>query len=188
VFPRIAGHPVLAGIDAENLHDWCGEATLMPPRLEYKLRPRYGPTIEWAGLQVPQVWRCGTRGNVASVLIEKPARGDFLPIVDGGFSLQYSPLMEYREGKGMVMVCQLDVTGRTENDPAGLSLARNLLGYISDWKPTPRREAVYAGAPEGKAFLESLGIAVKEFEGRALSKETICLFGPGAGTAVASEA
>jgi len=25
-------------------------------------------------------------GNVASVLIEKPPRGDFLPIVDGGYA------------------------------------------------------------------------------------------------------
>ena len=64
-----------------------------------------------------RVWRCGNRGNVASVLIEKPARGDFLPILDGGFSLQYSPLMEYREGKGMVLFCQMDVTGRTESRP-----------------------------------------------------------------------
>ena len=64
------------------------------------------------------MWRCGNRGNVASVLIEKPARGDFLPILDGGFSLQYSPLLEYREGQGMVLFCQMDVTGRTEQDPA----------------------------------------------------------------------
>jgi beta-galactosidase len=57
--------------------------------------------------EVPRLWRCGNRGNVASVLIEKPAVGDFLPIVDGGFSLQYSPLMEYREGKGMLLFCQM---------------------------------------------------------------------------------
>ena len=75
------------------------------------------------------------------MLIEKPARGDFLPIVDGGFSLQYSPLMEYREGKGMVLFCQMDVTGRTETDPAAERLARNILSYVSAWKP--------AAAPAG---------------------------------------
>jgi predicted amidohydrolase YtcJ len=52
------------------------------------------------------------------VLIEKPLCGDFLPILDGGFSLQYSPLLEYREGNGMVLFCQMDVTGRTATDPA----------------------------------------------------------------------
>ena len=57
----------------------------------------------WCGIPVPHIWRCGNQGNVASVLIEKPARGDFLPLVDGGFSLQYSPLLEYREGQGVVL-------------------------------------------------------------------------------------
>ena len=77
--------------DADHLHDWRGEATLLPPRLQYTTRPRYGPTVQWCGIDVTRAWRCGCRGNVASVLIEKPARGDFLPILDGGYDLQYSP-------------------------------------------------------------------------------------------------
>ena len=93
------------------------------------------PTVQWCDIEVPRVWRCGNRGNVASVLIEKPARGDFLPILDGGYSLQYSPLMEYREGKGMVLFCQMDVTGRTESDPAAETLARNILRLCLPWKP-----------------------------------------------------
>ena len=119
-------HPLLAGIAAgDHLRDWRGEATILPPRLDYELRPRYGPTVKWCDIPVTRVWRCGNRGNVASVLIEKPARGNFLPILDGGFSLQYSPLLEYREGQGLVLFCQLDVTGRTETDPAAESLVRN---------------------------------------------------------------
>ena len=85
-------------METENLRDWRGEATIRPPRLTYELRPRYGPTVQWCDIPVPRLWRCGNRGNVASVLIEKPARGDFLSILDGGYSLQYSPLLEYREG------------------------------------------------------------------------------------------
>ncbi len=104
VFPRVPDHPVLAGLDVEKLRDWRGDATLLPPRLKYTTSRTYGgPAVKWCGIEVPQVWRCGNRGNVASVLIEKPAKGDFLPIVDGGYSLQYSPLMEYREGKGMML-------------------------------------------------------------------------------------
>src|SRR5262249_5403467 len=81
VFPRIPDHPLLAGLAEDHLRDWRGDATLVPPQLKYKLQPRLGPTVEWCGMQVPRLWRCGNRGNVASVLIEKPARGDFLPIV-----------------------------------------------------------------------------------------------------------
>ena len=57
--------------------------------------------------------------------------------------------MEYREGKGMVLFCQMDVTGRTETDPAAQTLTANLLEYVSEWKPSPRREALYAGEPAG---------------------------------------
>ena len=87
----------------------------------------HGPTVRWCDIPVTRAWRCGNRGNVASVLIEKPAQGDFLPIVDGGFSLQYSPLLEYREGRGMIVFCQLDVPARTETDPVAETLLRNLL-------------------------------------------------------------
>src|SRR5262249_35705296 len=118
VFRRVPDHPLLAGLDAGHLRDLRGEATLLPSRLRYTLRPRRRPTAHWSCIEVPRAWRCGCRGNVASVLIEKPARGDFLPILDGGYALQYTPLVEYREGKGLVLFCQVDVTGRTESDPA----------------------------------------------------------------------
>jgi hypothetical protein len=188
LFTRVRDHPVLAGIKPENLRDWRGSATILPPQLKYEMRPRYGPTVEWAGIPVTRVWRCGNRGNVASVLIEKPARGDFLPILDGGFSLQYSPLLEYREGKGMVLFCQLDVTGRTESDPAAEILVRNLFRYLSAWKPTPRRKAVYVGDSGGKACLESTGVPVRSYDGAPLSNDEVMVLGPSAGRAFAKDA
>ncbi|NQT15467.1 MAG: hypothetical protein HQ582_22105, partial [Planctomycetes bacterium] len=181
VFRRVADHPLLAGIGAEHLRDWRGEATILPPRLEYETRPSHGPTIQWCGIPVTRVWRCGNRGNVASVLIEKPARGDFLPIVDGGYSLQYGPLLEYREGKGMVLFCQLDVTGRTESDPAAEMLVGNVLRYASTWEPAPRRTVVYAGEEAGRRHLESAGIAVEAYEGGKLSADTVLVVGTGGG-------
>ncbi|MCL5279616.1 MAG: hypothetical protein M1376_06885 [Planctomycetes bacterium] len=181
VFARVSDHPVLNGIVAGHLRDWRGAATILPPRLKYEMRPRYGPTVPWCDIPVTHLWRCGNQGNVASVLIEKPARGDFLPIVDGGFALQYSPLLEYREGKGVVLFCQMDVTGRTESEPAAGLLVRNLLRYISTWKPAPRRAAVYVGAPAGKSYLESTGISLSSFEGGSLSPNQVLVVGPGGG-------
>ncbi len=159
VFPRVQDHPLLAGLVTENLRDWRGDATLLPPRLDYTLRPQYGPSVEWCGIEVPQVWRAGCRGNVASVLIEKPARGDFLPVVDGGFGLQYSPLLEYHEGRGLVVLCQMDVTGRTENDPAAEILARNLLRYVGNWKPAAERKALYLGEAAGMRIWRLPGLS-----------------------------
>jgi hypothetical protein len=188
VFKRVPDHPLLAGLDADHLRNWRGEATLLPPRLEYTLRPRYGPTVKWCGIDVPRVWRCGCRGNVASVLIEKPARGDFLSILDGGYALQYSPLLEFCEGKGMVLFCQLDVTGRTESDPAADAITRNLLRHVGAWKPSPRRRAFYVGEPAGKKHLESAGLALAVYTKEQLSADTVLLVGPGGGRTLAGDA
>jgi hypothetical protein len=185
VFPRVPGHPLLAGLKEEHLHDWRGEATLLQPRLTYTLRPRYGPTVEWCGIEVPRLWRCGCRGNVASVLIEKPARGDFLAIVDGGYALQYSPLLEYREGDGLVLFCQLDVSGRTHQDPAAELLALNLLRYVATWKPRPSHQAVYVGDPAGKRHLEAAGFAVRDYIKGKLNGNNVLIVGPGGGAKLA---
>ena len=183
VFPRVPDHPLLAGVNAENLRDWRGEATLVPPQLDYEPSGAFNgvPGVRWAGIEVPRLWRCGCWGNVASVLIEKPARGDFLPVVDGGYSLQYSPLVEYREGAGVVLLCQLDVTGRTEADPVAETLARNLLSYVSAWEPTPRRDALYTGGQDGLRHLEHAGIDAKAYSGGAIPPDSVLVVGSGGG-------
>jgi beta-galactosidase len=188
VFPRVPDHPALAGLGVDQLRDWRGQATLLPSQLTYQLQPRYGPTVEWSSIRVPHLWRCGNRGNVASVLIEKPARGDFLPIVDGGFSLQYTPLLEYHEGKGMILFCQLDVTSRSEPDPAAEILVRNLLACSMNWKPSPRHEVVYVGDARAKQHLESVGIIPAPFDSGKLSTYTILVAGPGCGNDLAPDA
>ena len=186
VFKRVPDHPLLAGLADEHLRNWRGDATVLPPRIEYELH--YGPTVKWCDIPVKRVWRCGNRGNVASALIEKPACGDFLPILDGGYALQYAALMEYREGTGMVLFCQTDVTGRTENDPAADTLAGNILQYVSHWKPAAGRQAVYVGDPAGKSHLESAGLALGPYEGGRLSADQVLVVGPGGGKELARDA
>jgi beta-galactosidase len=181
VFRPIPDHPLLAGISDEHLHDWCGDATLLAPRLKYQLRPRYGPTVNWCDIPVTRIWRCGNRGNVASVLIEKPPCGDFRPILDGSYGLQYSPLMEYREGRGLVLLCQLDVTCRSEDDPVAQTLGRNILEYVSSWKPGPSRKAMYVGEVAGRAHLQHGGLDVEDYGGGELRADEVLIAGPGAG-------
>ncbi len=125
---------------------------------------------------------------MASVLIEKPARGDFLPILDGGYDLQYSPLLEYREGKGMVLFCQVDVTGRTESEPAADVLTRNLLSYVSAWKPHPNRRALYVGDDAGKAHLEAAGLSLGAYAKEELTADRLLIVGPGGGKVLAGDA
>ncbi len=185
VFRRVSDHPLLAGIADEHLYNWRGEATVLSPLLDYELN--YSPMVEWCGMPARRCWRAGNRGNVASALIEKPATGDFMPILDGGYSLQYASLMEYREGKGMVLFCQTDVTGRSESDPAAEALARNIIGYASSWKPTPRRTVVYTGEEAGLKHLEAAGISPMAYAG-SLSADQVLVVGPGGGKQLAENA
>jgi hypothetical protein len=164
VFPRVPGHPMLAGISEELLRDWRGGATLTAPRLKYEPGPQFNgaPAVKWSGIPVTRVWRCGNRGSVASVLIEKPACGDFLPVIDGGYGLQFSPLLEHHEGKGLIIFCQLDVSGRTGSDPAAKQLLSNIYSYVASWKPVPRRTLRYEGDPAGRRYLEAMGVALSD--------------------------
>ncbi|HEY3853502.1 MAG TPA: hypothetical protein VGO67_03810 [Verrucomicrobiae bacterium] len=182
VWPRAPDSPLLTGLTSENLRDWRGSSTILPPTLSYKLSQRYNgvPSVIWCGLEMPRLWRCGNWGNVASVMIEKPSRGDFLPIVDCGYALQYSPLLEYHEGRGMVLFCQMDVTGRTEDEPAAKTLARNILRYVDAWKPSPRRNAVYAGDADGRKWLAACGIDAKPLKDLQPAKDQVLVIGSGA--------
>jgi hypothetical protein len=181
VFERVPNHTLLIGLSEENLRDWRGEATTLPPRLTYEKPPLFNntPTIKWAGIPETRVWRNGNRGNVASALIEKPAQGDFLPVLDGGYSLQYTPLLEHHDGKGLVIFCQLDVTGRTETDPAAELLARNLLQYVGAWKPPLRRSVVYEGGEEGRSYLHSISVPFVNYKGESLAEGNLLIVGPG---------
>ncbi len=182
VFARVPDHPLLAGIAHEHLANWRGEATLLPRKLEYEIGPRHAPEVKWCGFPVTRLWRAGNRGNVASVLIEKPAGGDFLPILDGGFGLQYSPLLEFREGSGMILFCQADVTGRTETDPAAENLVGNILRYVTNWKPAPRRQLAYAGDASGREHLERAGFPFRSYAPGVLASNEVLVVGPGGGT------
>lgn len=176
--PRVAGHPLLVGLNEQSLHDWRGEATLSTPRLQYTLKPMYGPMVKWCGIDIPHVWRCGCQGNVASVLIEKPARGDFMPIVDGGYALQYSPLMVFHEGKGIAIFCQLDVTGRTEVEPAATRLVQNIVRLASRWERRPVRAAHYVGALNGASHLERCGFDLHNLPKNPSPSDSVLVLGP----------
>jgi hypothetical protein len=162
-------HPALNGLSEDNLNNWRGSSTLTSPYLENLayIEPNYAKWF-WCGFENTHVWRCGNRGNVASVLIEKPAVGNWLPILDGGFDLQYAPLLENVTDQGRIVFCQLDVCGREGQSPAARQICRNLLTYLDRVK-TPARSAsvLYDGATAGAKLLDALGVSYQNFAGQA---------------------
>jgi hypothetical protein len=60
----------------------------LPPAPRDPLTVFDGLKGQWAGVNNRRVWHVGCYGSVASLLMKKPVCGDFLPLCDGGFSLQ----------------------------------------------------------------------------------------------------
>ena len=174
LFLRDAGNPLVKGMGEELFSDWRGESTLLPPMLDYN--GFFCPPWNWCGFKTHRVWRCGNRGTVADALIEKPTIGNFLPILDGGFCLQYAPLLEYREGKGRILFCQLNVTGRTETEPAAMQVVANLLQSLES---PPVNDCKTWDILGGKRFREE--IAKLGFRTPAAKRNAeVLVIGPGA--------
>jgi hypothetical protein len=70
----------------------------------------------------------------------------------------------------------MDVSGRSESDPAAERLARNIVDYVASWKPTPRRSAVYVGEEAGKKHLD-----IDSYTGGDLSADQVLVVGQGGG-------
>jgi len=186
-FARVPDHPVLRGLSERNLRDWHGEATLVPPAMTNP-DPNTKPKATWCGFESERPGRAGCYGNVCSVAIEKPTCGDFLPLVDGGFALKFSPLLLHTEGRGLMAFCQADVTGRTREDPAARQLAANLLEFVAGYSPSPARIAVYAGEEAGFEHLRAAGADAELYTGQTLGEDRVVVLGPGAAERVGAHA
>ena len=130
-FPRFRDKELGLALDEAMLRDWNDEATLLPPYLDGipEIEVHYNAD-SWAGHRNTRVWRCRNRGNVASVIPEKPTIGDWRALCDGGFDLQYAPLLDWTLGDGRVTFCQLDVTDRTVDDPVADDLVNRLVSRL----------------------------------------------------------
>ena len=167
----------VSGFSGGVLRDWRGSSTLLPQYMPPQKLPTY-PMTEWAGFMNRRIWRAGNRGTVASVLPEKPSIGNFLPLYQGGFDLQYAPLMEFREKKAVILFCQLDLSGRTEVEGEADDLLASLLERLENSAPRPARKVWYTGTDELRNSLASLRIPAEKLEKETLSSGDLLVIGP----------
>jgi len=181
VFARQPGHPVCQGLTDELLRDWRGGGTLMeayPSRTGY--HDSY-PREDWCGFANSRTWQWGNYGTLASVVVEKPQRGNYSFILDCEFDQQYTPLLEWLPGNGeRAVFCQLDLSGRDAEDPVARRLLYNLLLYGCDPPAPALAGARYVGNEATHRLLADLGVN--------LDGETALIVGPGADPAQAKAA
>lgn len=85
----------------------------------------------------------------------------------------------------MALFCQMDLTGRTEPDPAAEIIAGNILSYVEGWKPSVNRQALYAGEKAGKEYMDKASMRCTIYEGRKLQPDQVLIAGPGSGQILA---
>jgi len=147
------GHPALEGLRPEDFVNLRGKSDLIdpypeaPPETQKKWPARY---FKWSN-----------RGVVATYVLAKPHYGPYVPILQSGFDLVESPLMEARIGKGRVVLCQVDVTSRYGADPVSTRLVNNLLRYLT--QPTVEPEQYHLLDVAQAIESEGLVLASKRF-------------------------
>lgn len=164
--------------DRQVIRDWRGSSTLTEPYLNLQNPFTSYPKWNWNGFTNSRVWRAGNRGNVNSVLLEKPQAGNFLPLYHAGFDLQYAPALETKCGRGRVIFSQFDICGRTELEPEALNILHSLIMRLDGKWNQPEKKTVYSGGPEGRSLLKSLDVKFSE-EGN-ISTEDLLVLSPGA--------
>ena len=150
-----SNHPVISGLDSEDLRDWVGESTLVEPYPDtIKTGPRLSPVNKpWHG------WHWGNRGGVSSASIEKPHRSAWRPILESEFDLAYSPLMELDYGKGRLILNELDLEDHYSVDAGAAQLVQQIVSYGMNSPVLGKPDKVVLIGGDGDAQkLDSLGV------------------------------
>ena len=98
---------------------------------------------------------------------EKPVHGDFDILLECSFGDfndggdLWTPLLEYKMGRGAVLACQLEVMRYYDFVPQACVLLRNMLAYLEERIYDYQNTGIIA-AKEDKAFLDALGLVYRE--------------------------
>lgn len=140
-FLRDRGNPAFAALDDTMLRYWAGAPDYGQP---------YGNLCEG---DTPRFKHWTYRHVIAGVMLRIPEKAGFVPLMDGEFDLDYSPLLEFRYGKGAMTFCTLDLEGREAADPLPWKVGAAVLSAFF----APRR-ANASGVSGDAALLERMGI------------------------------
>ena len=129
-FIKMPYHPILSGLMNKNFRNWHGCASLTTAYSEPETASEYMPHLQF---QNYGTW--GSEGIVSTLPIRRPQHGNVRTILAGGFDQEWASLMEFHHGKGLLLVSQLDICGRTLPEPAANEILLNIVKYMSSFTP-----------------------------------------------------
>jgi len=129
-FIRASGHPVFKGLIDSDFKFLRGDSNLIEayPGIDSEPATKSYPV---------HYWHWGNDNIVSTYTLEKPQQGTVRALLDCGFDLVETPLLEVARGKGLLIFCQVDVTNRIGNDPVSTRLTKNILHYLMERKLDP---------------------------------------------------
>ena len=130
-------------------------------------RVRTHPALAGIGEDDLRFWRPDHIVATGSLL--KPARGNFIPVVDAGGicgsiddrnGLNWTPLLELPYGRGRYLLCQLPLAERVSSEPVAGTLLRQLLSYANSPGVRPVATVGLLAPPAGplREALDGLGV------------------------------
>ncbi|WP_043585783.1 hypothetical protein [Geminisphaera colitermitum] len=148
IFARDQTSPLFNGLEAADLINWRGSPDLLPE----------GEQV--VSSDAPHAPKWTNRHAVASVALRTPQVAGFTPLAEAEFDLAYSPLLQWRDGKGHIYFSTLDFSKRIGIDPAATLLARNLIetAATTTANATSTRPVYSLIGDEDKTLLNKLGI------------------------------
>jgi len=95
---------------------------------------------------------------VATFCYQKPQLGNYRVLLQNGFDCLYTPLVEFRKGKGKVVFCQLDVIDRYGTDPVATFVLNRLVEVCTEPAGREFSPLGYLGARKGRELLDLLAV------------------------------
>jgi len=150
-FPRAAGHPVLAGLQAEDLRFWQPDHIVARRTIIKPMRGNFVPIADAGGIR---------------------------SAIDDMNGLNWAPLVELPYGRGRYLLSQFVLVERAGIEPVADLLLGNLVRYAAEGQPSRRTRVGLIADPDSKlkTTLDGMGLVYESLLG-AVSAERLARVG-----------
>jgi len=157
---------LLAGFSHDDFTDWRGESRMLKPYQSWNPRSNWQEYFaskhgQKNAFNQGRFWHWTNKGMVATFCYQKPQRGNYRVLLHNGFDLLFTPLVEYRVGRGRALFSSLDLIDHYGREPVATILLHRMIQQYSD-KPNPSAAVnVFAFDEFATKLSESIGFTTQ---------------------------